>query len=99
MRLGREGIQRCNVLCQNGGDSLARTAPGREAVKHNNLVILNSLLEGLVPVCDVSTMSAQWRGRKHGPGGGSGKLVCDCETSRTMGLPTTGGCGQSFSIT
>lgn len=34
-----------DLLGEDGGDSLARTAPSSEAVKHDNLVVLNGLLE------------------------------------------------------
>jgi hypothetical protein len=36
------------LLDQDGGNSLAGTTPGSEAVKHDNLVVLESLLPFVV---------------------------------------------------
>lgn len=40
-------------LGQDGGDSLAGTAPGGKAVEHDNLVVLESLLPGVNAIKEI----------------------------------------------
>lgn len=89
-------------LDKNGSDGLARTAPGGKAVKHDELVLLDGILEllgaaGIIGVSICSSEDAQKRplperalrsgGAASGRAGARGGAVC---------RPTSSGCGQSF---